>query len=313
MHAHRAARIISQTTKLTRSSASLRSVLPNGVYVTIVQGNPTLWEGVLFVRKGPYAPAILRFQISFPPEFPSMPPLITFSSDIFHPLLTPLTTYTYTTGSSTSETVSASDEERLPPGGFSLRHGFPQWFGRARRSDQGSREASGSQASQQEPSDPDERALASPPLSTDGKAHSAQSKDPLSIRIVEVLRYIRSTFTNETVLDSIPLETAANPGAYHAWRTHRAHALQHSTSPNKGPSERSHGESPTVRARRPGEWNWEGVWEERVRKGIHASTSEAVLYGTFGGDDIIRFSDIDTATLDKIRTELVTQDITATT
>src|SRR3989337_2223388 len=41
----------------------------------------------------------------------------------------------YTTDIQDSGTVSATDEERLPPGGFSLRHGFPEWFGRgARRS-----------------------------------------------------------------------------------------------------------------------------------------------------------------------------------
>src|SRR5436190_18841862 len=83
---------------------------------------------------GPYASAILRFQVRFPPSYPDLPPLVTFNTDIFHPLLVPLTTYTFTTGSSDTDTVSATDEERLPPGGFSLRHGFPHWFGRARRS-----------------------------------------------------------------------------------------------------------------------------------------------------------------------------------
>ncbi|KAI1042900.1 hypothetical protein LB505_001027 [Fusarium chuoi] len=53
---------------------------------------------------------------------------------MFHPLITPLTTYMYTTDIQESGTVSASDQERLPPGGFSLRHGFPDWFGRGRRS-----------------------------------------------------------------------------------------------------------------------------------------------------------------------------------
>src|ERR1700761_791163 len=86
-------------------------------------------------RPGPYATAILRFQISFPPTYPSLPPLVTFSTDIFHPLITPLTTYMYTTDIQDSGTVSATDAERLPPGGFSLRDGFPCWFGRgARRS-----------------------------------------------------------------------------------------------------------------------------------------------------------------------------------
>lgn len=80
--------------------------------------------------KGAYAPAVLRFQIHFPESYPQLPPLITFASDIFHPLVTPLTTYMYTTDIQDNGTVSATDDERLPPGGFSLRHGFPDWFGR---------------------------------------------------------------------------------------------------------------------------------------------------------------------------------------
>lgn len=43
-------------------------------------------------------------------------------------------------------------------------------------------------------------------------------------------------------------------------------------------------------ARQPGEWNWGGVWEERVRRGVEASQSEAVLYGNASGrDDLVRF------------------------
>lgn len=94
------------------------------------------------LSKGPYGKAILRFQISFPPSYPNLPPLVTFSTDMFHPLITPLTTYMYTTDIHDSGTVSATDDERLPPGGFSLRHGFPGWFGRGSR-DSGSRKSSG--------------------------------------------------------------------------------------------------------------------------------------------------------------------------
>jgi len=86
------------------------------------------------VQNGPYASAILRFQIRFPTSYPDVPPVVIFTTDIFHPLLVPLTTYTFTTGSSSEDPVSARDEERLPPGGFSLRHGFPRWFVRAQRS-----------------------------------------------------------------------------------------------------------------------------------------------------------------------------------
>ena len=49
------------------------------------------------------------------------------------------------------------------------------------------------------------------------------------------------------------------------------------------------GSSTSVVARKPGEWNWDGVWEVRVKKGIEGSISDAVLYGNMPGDDLIRF------------------------
>ena len=110
---------------------------------------------------------------------------------------------------------------------------------------------------------------------------------------MSILEYIRSTFSEEAVLDSLPLEAAANPGAYHAWRTYRSPVLQ----PPQSSSTLSNPDSPPDRAsesatlgrnRRPGEWNWEGVWEERVRKAIKASLSEPVLFGAGAGEDIVR-------------------------
>jgi hypothetical protein len=242
--------------------------------------------GVYSRLTGPYAPAVLRFQISFPPSYPTLPPLVTFSTDAFHPLLTPLTTYTYTTGSSDTDTVSATDEERLPPGGFSLRHGFPHWFGRARRSAPSSRDVSGSAA--------DSPGLSTTPVRSDFNVASGAFSGPQpteEISIVRILEYIRSTFSDESILDSLPFESAANPNAYHAWRTHRAPILQAqqstSTSPSLEPStsDRAEGSSTLGRNRRPGEWNWEGVWEDRVRNAIRTTLSEPVLFGV--GDDIV--------------------------
>jgi hypothetical protein len=202
---------------------------------------------------------------------------VTFSTDVFHPLLTPLTTYTYTTGSLDTDTVSATDDERLPPGGFSLRHGFPQWFGRARRSEASSRDASaGTIGSLAGSATPVPAALSNGlPAAND-------------VSIVKILDYIRSTFSEESVLDSLSLEAAANPGAYHAWRTYRAPALQVQDSPvpNSGSSAspQLEGNAALGPNRRPGEWNWEGVWQDRVRKAIKASLSEPVL---FAAEDIV--------------------------
>jgi len=239
--------------------ASLKHSSPDGVYATITPGDASLWAGVLFIRTGPYAPAVLRFQISFPDNYPDSPPLITFSNDIFHPLLTPLSTYTYT-GAAENDTFSASDEERLPPGGFSLRHGFPQWFRRTR----------------------------STPRSSEGSGSVSQvgTEGLNAVTVYEVLDYVRLAFTDENFLDSLPMESAANPGAYHAWHTHRE---QSSASSQTEKRNRRSVDLSGAKARRPGEWNWEGVWEERVRKGIQTSLSEPVLFGAVGaGDDIVR-------------------------
>lgn len=227
-------------------------------------------------REGPYSPAILRFQVSFPPPFPASSPLITFSSDIFHPLLTPLTTYTYTTSTSDVDTVSATDDERLPPGGFSLRHGFPQWFGRSK----------------------DNTVLST--VSSLSVADTSQTSTATSTpNMYQVLEYLRSAFTEEAFLDSVPLQAAANSGAFHAWKTHRAREtggdeMESQVQPFDGRarSPLSLSETPTTgRTRRPGEWNWEGVWEERVKRGVQNSLAEPILFGAaVGGDDIVMSS-----------------------
>ncbi|KAF4630965.1 hypothetical protein G7Y89_g7159 [Cudoniella acicularis] len=307
--------------------SSLKYACPHGVFVSLTPGDPTLWSGVMFIRKGPYAPSILRFQISFPPTYPSLPPLVTFSTDIFHPLITPLTTYMYTTDIQDSGTVSATDEERLPPGGFSLRHGFPGWFGRASR--RSAERARG--GNQQTPlrgasgvSSPGSITSASPTpglnTGSSGRSNGGDgNKNEISTH--EVLRYIRSTFDDEEVLDNIPLEAAGNPGAWHAWRTHQI--KQGKVSPvvevkaawhdglsndegNSGVVSEKYrklggGNSAPITSRRPGEWNWEGVWEVRVKKGVDASVSQAVLFGTLAGDDLIRFLHMDGEQIETIK------------
>ncbi|CAI6326971.1 unnamed protein product [Periconia digitata] len=293
--------------------SGLRHASLDGVFVSITPGDPSLWVGVIFVRKGPYAPAVLRFQISFPPNYPALPPLVTFSTDVFHPLLTPLTTYTYTTGSTDAGTVSATDDERLPPGGFSLRHGFPQWFGRARQSAASSRNVSGSGADSTPPSithlPPDLKENPFRPVPSDDGAGK-----PISI--VRVIDYVRTTFSDEHVLDSIPLEAAAHPSAYHAWQAYRAATLQRQQPSPKSPTSESQvnsnepnrqvEHSTLGRNRRPGEWNWEGVWEERVRKAVKSSLSEPVLFGGASGEDIIRFRNVDEDNMERMKDHLDT-------
>jgi hypothetical protein len=270
--------------------ASLKYVYPEGIFVTITPNNISLWNGILFVRSGPYASAILRFQISFPPQFPMQAPLITFSSDIFHPLLTPLTTYTYTTSAADEEdTVSASDLERLPPGGFTLRHGFPGWF-RSPRSLNKAKEV----------------------------------KSVAEISVYDVLEYLRYAFNDEACLDAIPLHVAANRGAIHAWNNFRARQANRAASPNSNPasSKRSSGiehlsagsgdaGAGTSRGRRPGEWNWNGVWEDRVRRGVQASMAEQTLFGSTGLEEMIRFSALDSESYDVLVGEIEKRQVEA--
>ncbi|KAM0275880.1 hypothetical protein ACHAQH_007310 [Verticillium albo-atrum] len=316
--------------------SGLKQACPEGIFVSLTPGEVTLWSGAMFIRRGPYENAILRFQISFPDTYPRLPPLVTFSSDMFHPLIAPLTTYMYTTDIQDNGTVSATDDERLPPGGFSLRHGFPGWFGRRGRSSTTSAgQVSGGQQQQQQQQQPPVTPAKGGSNSVITTPDSKATNVPItasggSVSTYEVLQYIRSTFDDEAVLDSVPLEAAGNPGAWHAWRTRQRQLGKGAgnSSPSadvpipKTDSDKAEIESgvntdvtgdameeeptkeeaepaiaaapgppaPTMSSRDPGQWNWAGVWEDRVKKGIAASLSEPVLYGgAAAGDDLIHF------------------------
>ncbi|OAA47709.1 ubiquitin-conjugating enzyme [Metarhizium rileyi] len=299
----------------------LKQACPEGVFLGLTPGDPTLWSAVLFIRNGPYAPAVLRFQISFPDTYPRLPPLILFSTDIFHPLITPLTTYMYTTDAQDKGTVSASDQERLPPGAFSLRHGFPEWFGRGEGTEAGSRLASGERAvhsSSDQIKTPPESGVMSPRLfQTTFLSHGQTCKSSLSI--YNILKYIRSTFDTPEVLDVVPLAAAGNPGAWHAWRAHRRkhgkltdQKLSSSDSIDaEGALDSSSEETERLAQfkntaiRRPGQWNWDGVWEDRVQRGVAASLSEPVLYGGSGvPDEMIHFLPMEETDVESVKDNL---------
>ncbi|GMG45643.1 unnamed protein product [Aspergillus oryzae var. brunneus] len=261
---------------------------------------------LLWRCSGPYASAILRFQIRFPPSYPDLPPLVTFSTDVFHPLIVPLTTYTFSTNASSEDPVSASDEERLPPGGFSLRHGFPHWFGRGKRSVINSADSSravsingfstgGDRAGNDSPQSPNDASRPTSPSKNQAdndreeSATSTTAEKPVEIResvpVTALLNYIRSTFDDETVLDSLPLEAAGNPSAWHAWKAHRK------DSSNSAFTSSSKKEIP--QARLPGDWHWDGIWAKRVQDEVEASHSEATLFGNAtrsGTEDMVRVS-----------------------
>ncbi|KAL4745099.1 hypothetical protein BDW72DRAFT_211773 [Aspergillus terricola var. indicus] len=303
--------------QLIQEHASLKHAAPPGVYVSLSPGDPSLWSCVIFVRSGPYASAILRFRIRFPPSYPDRPPLVTFATDIFHPLIVPLTTYTFSTGVSNEDPVSATDEERLPPGGFSLRHAFPHWFGRGRRtpssrtvslngSNKGgtdvilhkdpTQEASAPNPYEGDEGDQDDReGEGEEPMAVNAPSAEVPPKMRTSVPVLEILDYIRTSFDDETVLDSVPLEAAGNPSAWHAWRAHRKDAT------NSTETESTKRDNP--QARLPGDWHWDGIWAKRVQPEIEASRSDATLFGSASraADETIRFLQLDVDTLASIK------------
>lgn len=236
---------------------------------------------------GPYAPAILKFKIFL--SLSNRPPVIAISTDIFHPLVTPLTTYTYTNSDTGADTVSASDEERLPPGGFSLRHGFPEWFRHKKSIPAAEEQRDNAQ------SDKKEVDMPAIPVVEDGSTSTPSTSQARcgAVDIARMLYYMRSAFDSEVLLDKVPLEAAGNPGAWHAWQAHRAKISGTTTSSTRTTQLESASYAPISQqpggARRPGQWNWEGVWEERVKKGILASVSQSSLYSNGQDADLVSY------------------------
>lgn len=93
--------------------------------------------------------------------------------------------------------------------------------------------------------------------------------------IVDVLHYIKRSFDDWEALDMLPLDAAGNSGAWKAWRAYRGSSNQNDNDIASASDAKS-----------SDEWSWDGVWEERVRKGIDASIADSTLYGG-GGDDLV--------------------------
>lgn len=155
-----------------------------------------------------------------------------------------------------------------------LKEGFPEWF-----------------AANAGKKDEDEQ------TASEGAEAAAATHDAPP-HIAEVLQYLRLVFSAPEITDGVPLSSAANPSAWHAWRSHRAKVLgeNRAQSPAKslnGDASSDGSLSPRTAqpggARRPGEWNWSGVWEDRVRKVIAASRAEGTLFGGGGAGDVVSF------------------------
>lgn len=115
-----------------------------------------------------------------------------------------------------------------------------------------------------------------------GVSSSSEPINPVTtVPVAALLDYIRSTFDDETVLDSLPLEAAGNPSAWHAWRAHR----RGGGNSNSAFARSSRRASPQTRL--PGDWHWDGIWAKRAKDEIEASHSEATLFGRGTGDEMV--------------------------
>lgn len=245
--------------------AAIKKRCPDGIYLSPAPANPTSWSGVFFVRQGPYSGIVLRFELSFPELYPESGPLLNFATEVFHPLLVPLTTYTFAAGAlDPNATLSSGDTERLHPGSFNLRECFPNWYVRqSNRSD-----AFQPLMAEHSPSGRTNDA-------TGGGVTASQVDAPL--RLVELLSYVKQAFEDASFLDALPLRAAVNMNAWHAWRAHRG--LPRMASRTISPASAESGRTPLSPGKTPGDWNWDGVWENRVRNAVEESTSDAVLFG----------------------------------
>lgn len=67
----------------------LPSNLSRGLYIQLDDFDTHLWHGVIFVQSGPFSGGIFRFDIVFPPAYPSSIPEVYFPPTLLHPLVDP--------------------------------------------------------------------------------------------------------------------------------------------------------------------------------------------------------------------------------
>lgn len=283
-------------------SASLKTTCPSGVYVAPVPGDTTQWHAVLFVRDGLYAPAILRFRINFPKTYPVSPPVVVFETDIFHPLLVPLTTHSYISNSTEGlgRQQNGQDDLVLPPGGFSLRGMRSEGQWQTCDKDESSSEVNKVNTDDR----PDNYQAKQYRKSSDTTSldnvtepHASQGSNASQRYLVaEVLYYIKRAFSSSAYLDSILLADAVNPGAFFAWRSHRlrvapslykerqekANHAYSSQFPARSQMDKE--DSPNVWS---GQWNWDGVWKDRVQKAVQASIAGSTLFGDVNNENVV--------------------------
>jgi len=84
----------SSSNPLTRTAVSLEYAslrhaghCPLGMYILPSREDLLLWDAIFFVHQGYYMDSILKFRMTFPPNYPEAPPVVQFLTDVFHPLI----------------------------------------------------------------------------------------------------------------------------------------------------------------------------------------------------------------------------------
>lgn len=54
------------------------------MYIIPSLDDPTVWNGVIFVREGPYEGAVLRFKVEFGYSYPASRPIVRFETEVYH-------------------------------------------------------------------------------------------------------------------------------------------------------------------------------------------------------------------------------------
>lgn len=196
----------------------------------------------------------------------------------------------------------------MPPGGFSLKYAFPDWFGEEfSENDKSSRPFDLRTDHLRLHGVPSNNNDGSPRLSSLGAdLKNGETENSLSLgsrvssaqlihpSIYHVLKHLKASFEDESVLDSLPLEAAVSSGAWHAWAAHSRTAGSKTASDSLKGAANSHmiksgrSESNSVRKAPTSDWNWDGVWVKRVKASVEASISEPMLYGIDDDDPVSR-------------------------
>ena len=77
---------------LTLEYYLLQKFRPSGVYIVPhyeenITSSDTVWDGIIFIKAGPYKGGKFWFFISFPEDYPKSLPRVQFHSLVFHPLI----------------------------------------------------------------------------------------------------------------------------------------------------------------------------------------------------------------------------------